>query len=476
MISGWWALRIEKLPRWLGALLLGAALLRLAAGVLWFSALPHWGHGTPAEQAGYIMGDASSRDQAAWKLAGSKNSLWVAFDGQRKVDQYGGLLFLSAAVYRYLGSDAHQPLVMVVFTSAVSALAVLFTWALSRRAWDAQTAQLAAWIIALYPEAVLLGSSQMREAFTMTLVVIAFYGLLRYHQERTWKGIVWMVAPLVLYLPFSPPFAAMLLAMLGLTLLIMTFMEQRYRVHRRWLWVILGGLTIVILVGLWLALRQFTPQDMYNPFAMISWWLRKSSYLQAHYSKHASGLIQYIFDRTPELIHLPLLMVYGIVQPFLPAAIVRGSHAPIWPWITLWRSIGWTIMLVFLVYAPILALRRKNTNVFSISLTLIVWIGIVIASYRGGADLWDNPRYRATFAGLQAALVAWTWIEHRRLKDPWLRRIMLGVIGFILWLLPWYMQRYTIFTWPIENILVTLGLGILTACLLIFFDWARTKK
>ena len=97
LLAGWWALRGEKLPRWLGALLLGAALLRLAAGVFWFTAIPQWGHNTPAEQAGYIMADASARDQTAWNLAESKKTLWNAFQGQRKVDQYGGMLFISAS-------------------------------------------------------------------------------------------------------------------------------------------------------------------------------------------------------------------------------------------------------------------------------------------------------------------------------------------------------------------------------------------
>ena len=61
LLLGWWSLKSEKPPGWMGALLVGAALLRLAVGVFWFTAMPRWGHGTPAEQAGYIMADASAR-------------------------------------------------------------------------------------------------------------------------------------------------------------------------------------------------------------------------------------------------------------------------------------------------------------------------------------------------------------------------------------------------------------------------------
>ena len=75
LLGGWWALRSEKPPRWLLALMVGAALLRLAAGAFWFVAMPLWGHGSPAEGAGYIMADAGARDQVAWKLAGSRTAL-----------------------------------------------------------------------------------------------------------------------------------------------------------------------------------------------------------------------------------------------------------------------------------------------------------------------------------------------------------------------------------------------------------------
>lgn len=495
LLGGYWSLRNENPPDWLGKLLLAAALIRLAAGIFWFLVLPLWGHGSPAERGGYIMADAGSRDQAAWELAGSNDSLWTAFRGQRKVDQYGGLLFLSGLAYRYLGADTHQPLMMVVLASAFSALAVPFTWAMARRAWDLQTARLAAWVMALYPEAILLGSSQMREAFTTTLVVASFYGLLRYQQagsssKSKWASLAWLAVPVALCLPFSPPLAALLVGILAVSVILMTVLQykalprmntRRVELRRqRWIWVILILMVGVVLVGLWLALGQFTPEGMSNPLAMLGWWLRKSSDLQAHYSKHASGLIQYIFDRTPAWTHLPMLIGYGIVQPFLPAALAVPSLSPIWPWITMLRAVGWTLMLIFLIYSPVLAWRQEERTsnqkrAFTLALIAIVWIGILIASYRGGGDLWDNPRYRAVFAGLQSALVAWTWVTHRRDPTPWLRRIFFGVAGFVIWLVPWFIRRYTAFTWPISNIMITLALGFATACLLIIWDWARRR-
>ncbi len=84
-------------------------------------------------RAGYVMGDAARRDIVAWKLGHSKNPLSSAFENNRSVDQYGGMLFLSVIIYRYFGSLYHQPLLMVVLAAACSALTVLFGWAFARR-------------------------------------------------------------------------------------------------------------------------------------------------------------------------------------------------------------------------------------------------------------------------------------------------------------------------------------------------------
>ncbi|OGO33572.1 MAG: hypothetical protein A2Z16_08710 [Chloroflexi bacterium RBG_16_54_18] len=477
IMAGWHLIRAESPPRWLAYLTIGAALLHLAAGVLWYVALPVWGHESRAEQLGYVMSDASKRDQAAWKLAGSNKSLLDAFRNNRATDQYGGMLFLSAFAYRYMGGTNHQPLLIVVITASFSSIAILFTWAFAFRVWGLQVAKLSAIALAVFPDAVLLGSSQMREAFTISLSSAAFYGLFRYYGNRTWKNLLWLIIPLALFLPFSPPFAALLFVMLGLSALALS-KDTNLVKRSRWFWVVVIGMVLLILVGLWLALSQFTPERISNPIEMISWWLRKSAEYQAHLTKLASGWLQKTFKSTPEWLHMPILVGYGTVQPFLPAAITVGSHAPIWPRIVLWRSVGWTILLGFLIYAPILAFRKKEISTFTRVFCLVVWLGIFIAAFRGGGDMWDNPRYRTTFAGLQIALAAWAWVEHRRISDPWLHRALLGLGAIMIWFLPWYLRRYIGFNWPVSSLTLTLILGTCSAILIIFLDWLweRLKK
>lgn len=472
---GWRLIKAENPPTFVARLMILALVLHILAAMAWMWFLPRYGHGNPAEIEGYVFGDAFGRDKVAWRLARSPQPLWTAFVGHRKVDQYGGLLYLSAAVYRYLGSGFHQPMLMVLLAAALSALAVPFTWAFASLAWGRTEARLAAWLMMIYPDVVLLGSSQMREAFTMTFVIAGFYGLLRYNRDRTLTSLAWMIVPLVLCLPFTPPASALLLGGLLVLAVAMRFSQSHNPNAPLLLWIGLGVVIVAVMIGLFLSLRQFVPDRITNPFEMVTWWLTKSAQLQGYISAHASGWMQKVFDSYPSWVQLPVLLAYGVVQPFLPAALIAPSDASVWYGIAVWRATGWTFLLAFLIYAPVLAFQKRNRRAFNLALALILWFVILLASFRGGGDLWDNPRYRVMFAGLQAAVVAWALIEHRRLKDPWLRRALV-VTGMVLaWFLPWYLRRYTNLVWPVVDLFKTLGMGLASAFLLLMWDWARTQ-
>jgi hypothetical protein len=101
---------------------------------------------------------------------------------------------------------------------------------------------------------------------------------------------------------------------------------------------------------------------------------------------------------------------------------------------------------------------------------------MLATAFRAGSDQWDNPRYRATYAGLQVCLVAWAWVEHRRAGDPWLRRSLLGIVAVLAWFLPWYLRRYYSFPWEISDPFKTLGLGLISLTLIALWDWARTLR
>jgi len=453
-------------------------MLRLALGVLWFVALPAGGYGSPAERGGYVMADAYVRDQASWKLSQSERPLWKAIttaSGYHKADQYGGLLYVSALLYRYLDGESHQPLQMVVVTASISSLTLLFAWAFARRVWGESVAKIASWGLALYPEAVLLGSTQMREAFLVTLITAAFYGLFRYSERRSWGNLAWILAPLLLSLLFSPPVAAVLVVFLVIQELVV---ENGKVFHQRALWLVLAVLVTLAIAGIWLAWRRLAPSGVSNPFALIVWWTKQAISLQARASRLDSGWTQHIFRTVPQWLHLTLMMLYGIVRPLLPAALVDISSAPIWRGIAIWRATGWTILLPFLIYAPFLAFRgfvsEKDRSVLIVrGLTIVVWLGIVAASLRGGADLWDNPRYRVMFAGLQLMLAAWVWATYRSTNDRWLSKTLVALGLVLIWFLPWYLRRYTGLEWPVVDFFKTLGLGVVSSALYFIWDWLK---
>jgi 4-amino-4-deoxy-L-arabinose transferase-like glycosyltransferase len=476
MYGGWRAVKADKslhLPTWLAWLIIGAAFIRLAAGVLWFTGLPSWGYGTEVEMGGYIMADAHARDTAAWELAQSNNPLFSAIGENRQVDQYGGMLFLSGLVYRYLGGEQHQPLLMIVITASISSLAVLFSWAFTARLWGDNAARVAAWILALFPDAIILGSSQMREAFLMTLVTAAIYGLVRYIQDRSRMGLAWLVISLLLMLPFSPPIAGVFLLMI---IILALSMDGWQLLRQTRFWIILAGVAIIAGIGIWLAWEQIAPEGISNPFALVAWWFQESARWQAYFVKRSSQLIRRIINTTPDWVNTPILIGYGVLQPFLPGALL-DQGLPIWKGIAIWRSVGWTLMLPFLLVAPILLIKSQEKRKLLIGLAIVVWMGILIAAFRSGGDLWDNPRYRVVFIGLQAGLVAWVWYSQRDTKNPWLWRIILGLAIILAWFIPWYLQRSDQIIWPVDNVFATLGLGLVSVAIvfLVIYIWGSMK-
>jgi hypothetical protein len=103
--------------------------VRLVIGVALTLLLPVIGYQDSAEhQAGYIYADAYMRDNQAWNLAVSGAPISKAFSGNLPGDQYGGLLALSAIIYRFLSPDAHRPIMIIILGAVASACGVLCLW------------------------------------------------------------------------------------------------------------------------------------------------------------------------------------------------------------------------------------------------------------------------------------------------------------------------------------------------------------
>lgn len=425
-------------PRWLLVCVLVGLLMRAGVAVALLQGLPRFGYDEKVQRAGYVFFDAYKRDTDAWAVAKTDRSLWLELSEPRITDQYGGMLFLSAAVYRTLSPDAHRQLLISVLTAFASTLGILFAWGFASRAFGSRAAVFTAWAMAVYPEGVLLASSQMREPFVMTSIAAALFGysLIRDGQGRAGVATILVAGASVLLI--SPPYALLTLAVAVLAGL----WEGRLGWRRTWSIglpiLALAALGMLLLVQAWTGLRNIAGAPLE---ALIHWWENAGAQWRLNLLDEQSGWISTLFNVIPVWGQLPFVVFYGLVQPLLPAAIAYPGVA-IWRIIAIWRSLGWYALLPFLLYAPFPALRKGNRRSLQAYLAALIWLGAVLAAYRATSYQWDSPRYRAVFLVAQVALAAWAWRHAREVRSPWLARsgILLGIPT--LTLLVWYLGRY----------------------------------
>ncbi|KAF0109328.1 MAG: hypothetical protein FD146_372 [Anaerolineaceae bacterium] len=473
--------------RWAGAgrtlfwLTLAALVLRIGAGAALEQVLPAAGSGSETQAAGYAFYDAYHRDTQAWALASSGQPLWLAFSKSYSMDQYGGLLGLSAAAYRGLSPDAHRPLLVIVLAALFAAAGIPLAWKASRLAWGEGMAAPVALILAVYPESVLQGSAQMREPFLITFVVMSFLGAAEWRSapRRAWA---WLAAGFAGMLLFSPGVAIFTLVILAGWLWLRGRFDFPYgdNVAQRgrripWRAVLTGaGVLALALVLLWAGLARGNLAGR-PPLEVLTSWLRFSSQWDIHLLEKNSGWVQKLFEEMPAWLQLPFVILYGLARPVLPAAIVDSTW---WPWkiIEILRAAGWYALAPFLVYSLVAIFRSpKQRRLAWLWLWMASWAWSILSAIRAGADDWDNPRYRVMFLLLQAALAAFAWTRSRSERDPWLGRILLVEGIFLAFFTEWYLSRYT-------GAFGKLPFGVMVACILalgglvILGGWWRDRQ
>lgn len=419
---------IGRMLAWLVAL---AFILRLGGGIGLSLALPVWGYAEDEQQAGYLFKDAYYRDTQAWNLALSAEPLWTSFREEFSTDQYGGLLALSALVYRYLSPDAHRPYLILILGAFFAALGVPFLWRAARLHWNERVAALAAWIYVLYPDAIFFSSSQMREPFLVGLSAVAFWAVLAwsFRNKSTWLALIASLLGMAL---ISSRVAAAMAGVLGLLFLLEHVI---IRPNRRWRvlgWAALAGGLILVLAFSWDWFRSSAGWDM----------LRTT--LDAGRVKLAIKELQTLTGLRLDEIGYGFLAIYGLTRPLLPAAIAQNAASSFWKAVGIIRSAGWYGLAPFLVYGFfwVWKVRDFRPRRLGIWLLLVVSLWLLIASARGGADVTDNPRYRSQFIIWIALLAAWSidWaLTHR---DPWLWRWIGIEVIFLGFFTHWYLSRY----------------------------------
>lgn len=461
----WEQLSAERIGRGLAVAVFGGLALRLLFAAGMQAALPRYGYDEKPQRAGYLYYDAFRRDRDAWDLARSDVPLSSLFADPQATDQYGGLQFLSAALYRFLSPDEQHPLMIVLLTATASALMILFTWAFAADAFGARAGMIAAWIAALYPDAIMLGASQMREPFLLAVAAAAFYGYMLLRGGRRAAGLALILVPLALIgVPISPPTSV------GILLAIMAAWVWEGRMGARRSIGVLLALGVVAIAALALVVRSWSGiGDLLGSGVevLIGWWRSAGAQWQQNMLADESVWIRRAFMATPDWANIPLVVLYGLLRPFFASSLLAGG-APLWQGIAIWRGLGWLLLLTALIYAPFAALKRTGVRSLASYLSFLVWGAALVASYRGAGDQWDNPRYRTVFLTAQAALAAWAYVHARDERGVWLGRlyVLMGVSTALF--AAWYAVRKRLP--PSFSVLHALALiGGLTA--IVFLSW-----
>lgn len=417
LFAAWrWGGGGSRLALWIGL----AFFLRLGVGLFFTVALPSWGYPEPAQQAGYLFPDAWRRDTEAYQVALSDSPLLFNPRLQFSADQYGGLGLISAATYRFLSPDAHRPLLMLIPGALVFALGVPFLYRAISSHWEVPLAALAVWFYIFYPEGIFFTASQMREPYLIGLSAVGFWAALAWGENRRGALLAGLLSLAGMAL-ISYRAGLFIAAALGLLFWIEHILGKRWG-SLGWIGLAAGALAVIA----------------------FSWyWFREVAGWDMLVTIRQSGMLESVLDKLPGVLHAPFVVLYGLLQPVLPAAIADPS-IPLWRTVAILRAAGWYVLLPLLVYAAFTVWRAATApeSRRMIWAFLLAGLWVVIASARAGGDLTDNPRYRTIFLVWLALLAAWAVRRAVQMRDPWLIRWLLVEAVFLGFFTQWYLVRY----------------------------------
>lgn len=422
LYCAWRASKGGKVMAWM---LLLAFILRLALGIFLAWGLPQFGYNQEPQETGFVFEDAYRREENAWDLAKTGDPLTTAFGDAYETDQYGGMLYLSAFIYRYLSPDAYRPALISILSAGAMALSIPFLVAGMRRKFSWKATLWAGWIMALYPEAILLGSSQLREPYFILIFSVMFWAVVHALEKAHLKVVlpILFISTVFLFL-FS---YRMGLSIVGV-LAVWVWIELSNRMKRKW--VKLAGWALILLAVI--------------AVVVVMWdWLDAVLFWDMLVTIRKSGRVMFHLEALPAWMQFPFILVYGVFQPVLPAAI--AAPAPwIWRGLGIFRAVGWYALLPLLAYALISVWRAEKSDKkrWLIVFTVLSWIWILIASARAGGDQWDNPRYRTIFLPLMSIAAGWAITFAQEKKDRWFYRALLIEGIFLGFFTNWYLRRY----------------------------------
>jgi hypothetical protein len=460
----------------------GAFGARLAFLILVPIAILFWGYESNRNLKGLVELDAINAVDSAWHAAHAGGSVLEAW-GRRPGDNTGGITVMGVAVFRLLSMDQERTLLLGLIASALTSLTVIAVYRLASGLFSPGVAKVAAIIAAIYPEAVMIGSSHQQMgymALILSLGMLAIAGLIRNPSlvpgepglPNRRNAAVLLVIAFVLSFIVSYQFA--ILGFLCGAAFAVWLSDPRKRLGRIF-WIGAGAAAVALIVLRVLAWRDVIPSDwdyLYSQYQYVYGmaWEEFTKLTNAG----GGDFFQNVLITMEKGQAFLLAAVYGLIRPALPAAI--GYRNPtahggvFWQMLNIYRSLGWYLLLPVLIYGTLKSLRGILQRKPETILMLIFWFVAFIGSYRAFGDEWDNPRYRLFAFAPMALLAASAWMAQRETKDPWFKRIVLSFAAAVVSLTVWYILRdYAMVAFPAVASIIVIGVITVAAFVLSLF-------
>jgi hypothetical protein len=444
--------------------------MRLAFLVIVPLAMQLWGYPSDRNRIGLVEIDALNATTKAWSAAQSDQPVLATWT-QGSGDNTGGITVLNVIMFRLFSSDQERGLLLGLLASAICALTVIPTFRLANEIFSERVAKIAAVIVAGFPEAVMLGSLPIQQAYLALVLgveLLAVAGLLLRNKTTEAKlgapgpriAAVMLVLSLVAMFLLSYQFS--ILAVFCGALFAVWLSDPRRRVGRI-LWIVAGLGVLALIVLRVLNLLDKIPSDadylysQYHYLYGLAW---------AEFDKMAvaggGDLFQSVLVSMDRTVAFFLAALYGLLQPVLPAAIghrnLTTGGGSFWQALGIYRSLGWYLLLPVLIFGSLKSLRGMISRKPEAILSVIFWGIAIIGSFRAFGDQWDNPRYRLFALVPMALLAAWAWVEWREKRDVWFLRITIPFAVAVIGLTVWYLLRdYAGVKFPVVASLAGLG-------------------
>lgn len=294
----------------------------------------------------------------------------------------------------------------------------------------------------------------MREPYLLTFSAMALYGFINSGVRELAPAVpaskladsrvaarIWLALALLGMLLVSPAVALVTLIIFAGWIWFTT--SERGAIS----WKVVVVFALIFILGLFFlsaSLNRSGEFDSSSPLSVVNDWLRLAVNWNVYNIERDSGWVQELFDRMPEWVRLPFVAIYGILQPVLPAALIAPT-VPVRKLIYIIRALGWYALLPVLILSfgagSAFGVEKNRRNII-LWLSLLTWTWILLASLRGGGDMWDNPRYRTILFLWQAILAGVVWVWWRATRSAWLTRVLLCEGVFLILFMQWYTSRY----------------------------------